>query len=136
MIEKRAAIVSAGMRRLCAKLLTILLTLLLGFSPLQGVAAGCAVSALDQAGSAYQMADGADDSLSLDQAASRDCDSACIQAGCGGTGCFSGVCAFCAPALPPMFLQPANFTATPGFPLADAGVANRHATSLFRPPRG
>ncbi|MBL3591192.1 MAG: hypothetical protein JMN24_15585 [gamma proteobacterium endosymbiont of Lamellibrachia anaximandri] len=121
------------MPRLSDKLLAVLLTLLLGLSPLQGAMAGFAASP-DREGSVHQMSDMHDSGMVMDQAA-HDCKQCSADDGCGGHSCSSGQCASCALALLPVFLLPTHLAATPVLPRADKGFVSQLSSSLFRPPR-
>ena len=122
------------MHRLSERVLAILLTLLLGLSPLQGAESGFALSA-NQDGSVHQMADGHDDCMDSDRTAAQDCGQCNSEAGCNGHSCSSGQCASCALAVHQVFSYHTNPTITSGFPRADDGIVKQLSSSLFRPPR-
>ncbi|MBA1445539.1 MAG: hypothetical protein FE835_11705 [Gammaproteobacteria bacterium] len=114
-------------------MLALLLTLLLGLSPLQGAMAGFA-AASDWEGSMHQMSNMHDDSMVMDQAA-HDCEQCNADDGCAGHSCSSGQCASCVLALLPVFLLPTHLAARPILPMADKGFVSQLSSSLFRPSR-
>ena len=124
------------MRRVSEKLLAVLLTLLLGLSPLQSAMAGFA-SSLDQEGGVHQMANSHDGGMVMaaDHVAAHDCEQCNADAGCNGHNCSSGQCASCALALLQVFSHPQNLIAV-SVPLrADDGFVSQLSSYLFRPPR-
>lgn len=120
------------MCRLSKKLLTVLLALLLGMSPLQGAIAGFA-SSFDQEGSVHQTADRHD--IATDHAAAQDCEQCNTEAGCNGNSCSSDQCASCALVVFTVFSYHTNLTAMPGLSRAYDGFVSQHSSSLFRPPK-
>ncbi len=122
------------MHRLSEKLLAILVMLLLGFSPLQGVMAGIATS-LDRQAGVHQM-DGmhGDMVMAADQA-----DHKCAQCNtdecCAGHDCASGHCAYCVLALPTIYAYQTNSPVAHVLIRADDGFVNQTSAALFRPPR-
>jgi len=124
------------MCRLSEKLLVILLTLLLGLSPLQGAIAGFA-SSFEQEGGVHQMADRHDGGIVMaaDHAAAQDCEQCNAEAGCNGHSCSSGQCASCVLAVLPIFPDILHRTATSGLLRTDNGFVSKLSSSLFRPPR-
>ena len=117
------------MSRISEKLLTVLLTLLLGLSPLQGAIAGFA-SSLDQEEGMHQMSGTHGDmAMNIDHGA-HDCEQCSA-----GDGCSSGQCASCALALLPYITLPKNLTAAIELLRTDDGSVSQYSSFLFRPPR-
>ena len=123
------------MHRLSEILLAILLTLLLGFSPLTGAVAGITAS-YDQEEGTHQMASmPADMVMAFDHATAHDCEQCNTDDCCAGDSCSSGHCVHCVSALPAIYSHQTQFTASPVLIRADDSFINRLSASLFRPPR-
>ena len=122
------------MQSLSEKLLAVLLTLLLGLSPLQGAIAGIASSA--QEGGLQQMADmQADHMVVNSDHAAHDCDQCNADDCCGGHSCSSAQCASCVLAVISVFSHPIKLSTTSEHPRVDDGFASQPSFSLFRPPK-
>lgn len=122
------------MRRYSEKLLPIVLTLLLGLSPLQSVMAGLDAS-LNQGAEVAQMAgmQGAMDMKA--DGKGMDCEQCGHDNGCAGYDCSSGQCGFCAAAIPQNFFTSSTPSSTPHFGHVKDGFESRLTFSLFRPPK-
>lgn len=113
------------MYQLSEKLLAVFLTLLLGFSPLQGAMVSVA-SSFDQGEGTHQMAGmHAGMAMASDHALGHDCEQ------CNTDDC----CASCVLALPAIYSYHSNLTATPVLIRADNGFVNPLSASPFRPPK-
>ncbi|MEN8180883.1 MAG: hypothetical protein ABFS39_20020 [Pseudomonadota bacterium] len=122
------------MHRLSENLLVILLTLLLGFSPLQGAIAGVASS--DQEGGTHQMADmHASMAIASDHATAHDCEQCNTDECCTGHSCSSGQCASSVLVVLTVFSYHIDVDAMPGMFLPDTSFTSQSASSLYRPPR-
>jgi len=124
------------MHRLSKKLLTIVLTLLLGLSPLQGTMAGFAPSP-DQGWSMDEMTDRHDGGrvMAADNAV-QDCDRCPVADSNTAHACSSGqCCASCIMAVTQASSQLKNMAASPELFRALDGAANQLSSSFFRPPR-
>ncbi len=88
------------MPRLSIKLLTVLLALLVGLSPLQGVLAGVAAF-LDQEEGMYHMTDvqGHDGVMDAAPVVDRDCGQNSVVPDCSGYSC-----SFCGPVVSPVLI--------------------------------
>ena len=124
------------MRQFFKKLLTVLIALQLGLSPLQGAIAGFSGS-FDQLGDSYQMGDAFDSSMAVssDYALDQICGQHNVDDKCFDYICFSGQCAACALALSKLITYPPYLVATPGMSLAYEGIVGLAPTPLFRPPK-
>ncbi|MEN8179114.1 MAG: hypothetical protein ABFS39_10930 [Pseudomonadota bacterium] len=122
------------MHRLSKKLLAVLLTLLLGFSPLQGVMAGVAAS-FDQEEGVHQMTGMHGDMAMATDQAEHNCEQRHADDGCNSHSCSSAQCASCVLALLPFFSFPTNLTATSlSYSVAD-GLESQLSSPFLRPPR-
>lgn len=121
------------MRRMPEKLLAVLLTLMLGLSPLQGVMAGSA-SSLDQEKGVHQMSTQGEMVMNIDHG-SHSCEQCHAGDGCNGHSCSSGQCASCALALLPSFSLPVNLTVVTLLLRSDQSSVSQYTSFLFRPPR-
>jgi hypothetical protein len=122
------------MRQVSEKLLAVLLTLLLGLSPLQGVMTGFATSS-DQEKRVHQLADMHSDKVMDTDHATPDCEQCNVDDGCTGLNCSSGQCASCVLAVLPDSSHPMDLTTTSGFIRTDGGFISQLSSSLFRPPK-
>ena len=124
------------MRQFSGKLLAVLITLLLGLSPLQGAIANFSGS-LDQQGGAHQMADAFDSGIAVssDYMVIQNCEQHGFDDDCFSHNGSAGQCATCALALPPIASYPTDPTATPGMLRADEDTVKKPDTSLYRPPK-
>jgi hypothetical protein len=123
------------MRQISGTLLTVLITLLLGLSPLQGAISGVSDS-FDQQADARQIADAIDSGIAVssDYAVIQNCGQCSVDDDCFSQSCPTE-CATCALALPPIASPLTNPVTTPRMLPADEGVVKQLATSLFRPPK-
>ena len=129
------------MHRSSDKLVAILLALLLGLAPLQGVLAGLLAVPQDTM-VMHQAMEGMDSHGTQAQAGQMDhaemdqhCDQCDMDHCCDGVSCSFSQCASCVLALPatlPLIL--ASYTPILG-PQPLVGLITRPLTSLFRPPR-
>ena len=128
--------VTLNMRQFSGILLAVLITLLLGLSPLQGAIANFSGS-LDQREDAHQIADAFDGGMavSYDFAVIQDCEQSSVDGGCFSHSGSTGQCATCALALPPIALHPTISNITPGMLRADEDIVRQLGTSLYRPPK-
>lgn len=122
------------MRRITEKLMAILLTLLLGLSPLQGAIAGFS-SSLDQEEGVHQMLDSHGGMVMNSDHGAPDCVQCLAGDGCNDHGCSSGQCASCALAMLPYITLPESLTAVTELFRTDDGSVNQFSSFLFRPPR-
>jgi hypothetical protein len=124
------------MRKISGTLLTVLITLLLGLSPLQGAIAGISDS-FDQQADARQIADATDSGIAVspDYAVTQNCEQCDVDNGCFSQSCPPGECATCALTLPPIASHLTDPIPTPGMLPTDEGVVKQLASSLFRPPK-
>lgn len=122
------------MQRFSRKLSAVLLTLLLGLSPLQGVMAGF-VSSFDKGDGVQQMAHMHGGPATDAGRVAADCEQCGHGDGCAGSDCSSGQCAFCALAILPDFFYLTNSTDKPRFSPMESDLARGLTFSLFRPPR-
>ncbi len=122
------------MDRLSEKLLAILLTLLLGLSPLQSAMAGFAVSS-DQEGGVHQISVIQGDMVMNIDHATYDCEQCNADDGCNGHSCSSGQCASCVLAVLPIGSHPINFKATSKLLQKGDYFVSQLSSSLFRPPK-
>ena len=126
------------MRRLPHKLLTVLLSLLLGLIPLQGVTGGF-TPPLKQKGEEnhYQMEAHHDVGVVLinDQAAELGCENCNPDTVCNGNNCSFGHCVSCLLALVPDFFFPTLQTTASIVIQTDSDLLSQAISSHFRPPR-
>ena len=124
------------MRQISGTLLAVLITLLLGLSPLQGTIAGVSDS-FDQQADARQIADAIDSGIAVssDYAVTQNCEQCDADNGCFNQSCPPGECATCALALPPIASHLTDPVTAPGMLPTDEGVVKQLVPSLFRPPK-
>ena len=123
------------MRQSYRTLLAVLITLLLGLSPLQGAIAGVSDS-FDQQADARQIADAIDSGIAVssDYVVTQNCEQCDADNGCFNQSC-PPECATCALALPPIVSHLTDPVTAPGMLPTDEGVVKQLAPSLFRPPK-
>ncbi len=124
------------MRQFSGKLLAVLITLLLGLSPLQGAIANFS-SSLDQQGDTHQIADAFDSgtTVSFDYAVIQNCKQYSNDGDCFSHSDSTEQCATCALALPSIASFITNPPTTPGMLQADEDFVRQFGTSLYRPPK-
>ena len=121
------------MHYLSKKLLTILLTLLLGFSPLQSAMAGFTPSA-DQEEGVYQLMGIHGDMSFASNHVIHNCEQCNNNSGSIDHSCSFSQCASCVSALPAEFFYPANHVSIPVLLPVENHFISQTSTSLFRPP--
>ena len=123
------------MRQISGTLLAVLITLLLGLSPLQETIAGVSDS-FDQQADARQIADAIDSGIAVssDYAVTQNCGQCNVDDDCFSQSCPTK-CATCALALPPIASHLTDPVTTPGMLPTDEGVVKQLVPSLFRPPK-
>jgi len=124
------------MRLFFEVLLATLITLLLGFAPLQGAIAGFSDS-FEQQGDTRQITDAFDSDFTVfpDYAAFQNCEQCNVDNSCFNHSSPPDECATCALTLPPIASNLTNPVTTPRMLPADEDVVKQLATSLFRPPK-
>jgi len=126
------------MHRLPEKFLAILLTLLLGMSPLQGGMHNM-VSSPGQKENVHQMPDKHTDSMVMaaDNELKKDCDQCHMGDGCADQTYSFTHCASCVLAVLTDYLSPTRYTSTPTprHQMAYNEFLSQPSASLFRPPR-
>lgn len=122
------------MCRLSKQLLSVMLMLLLGLSPLQSAIAGA--TSPDRGEPAAQTACMHDGGVMMasDQS-THDCDQCNSDSGCSNHTCSTSHCFSSVLAMVPAFSYPLNLAVITGLPAADDGFVSQLSTSLFRPPR-
>jgi hypothetical protein len=124
------------MRQFFKILLATLITLLLGFAPLQGAIAGFSDS-FEQQGGTRQITDAFDNDFTVpsDYAAFQNFEQCDIDNSCFNHSSPPDECATCALTLPPIASNLINPITTPRMLPTDEGFVKQPATSLFRPPK-
>ncbi len=124
------------MRRLTDKLLTVMLSLLLGFSPLQGAVASM-LDTPSQGVDMHQMIgyEGEVNTLSSDQM-HQDCPQHMVDNGCQTHVGTSNHCSSCVVGLPSAMTAVFTPILKPSSRPFNDGFASHPVTSLYRPPRG
>ena len=121
---------------LSEKLLTVILALLLGLSPLQGAVAAMQDSPAQDMGM-HQMVEQPDEqnTVTLHQM-SHDCQQHKGDRGCTSHASSCNQCASCVVGLLPVTTSNVTPTVTTGLRPFNDGLSTPHAPSLYRPPRG
>jgi hypothetical protein len=129
-------LLSGVMPRSPDKLLSLLLMLLLAFSPLQGVMAGADVQLgveTGQPGMTHSETGGM--SMHDAQRMSADCQHCDEQSGCNQHDCSHTHCASCVPGLLSFFQQTATTVGSDSYPVMEPILSSRFTSHPFRPPK-
>lgn len=122
------------MHHLSKKLLAVMLSLLLGLSPLQGAIAGYAAFD-DQSENGYQLVSLHDNMAMAVNQHTLDQDQCETDTGSTGHSCSSGHCASCALVIAQVSILSTIDISKPLLLQVDDRVVSQPSTSLFRPPK-
>lgn len=119
-----------AMGRLYGRLLTVLMALLLGLAPLQGVLAAAASSLCQGMAMSQMDATGEMSTDGADGQAMPVCDNCC-----GSDHCANGHCASCLPAIALSRVMPLYPSIALDSLSPDTGLVRHLSSPLYRPPR-